>query len=141
MKPQETTPILTTLAPAALLAPQVAIAALVGIGLLWLLSKKDKDEHQGEKAKNVPTGLTLLASPFAGKTETPKQTASAKKITREDLAEVLQYGAHNVTRSEAVAGLQARGFRKTAAYKALAADGKFGSLIELTPDGLIEWKG
>jgi len=43
-------------------------------------------------------------------------------VTREDLAEAL-------------------GFRKTAAYKAMATDGKFGSLIEVTPDGLKEWKG
>jgi hypothetical protein len=33
------------------------------------------------------------------------------------------------------------GFRKTAAYKALTLDGKLGDLIEVTPDGLIEWKG
>jgi hypothetical protein len=32
-------------------------------------------------------------------------------------------------------------FRRTAAYETLNLDGKPGALIEVTPDGLIEWKG
>jgi hypothetical protein len=51
------------------------------------------------------------------------------------------YGERPFTRKEGVAALEAIGFRKTAAYKALAEDGRFASFIEFTPDGLIEWKG
>ena len=43
-----------------------------------------------------------------------------------------------MTLGEAVLALQARGFGKTAAYKALSAQSKFGDLIENTPDGLVE---
>jgi hypothetical protein len=65
----------------------------------------------------------------------------ARGASREDLAEALGYGARRLTRKEAVGALEAMGFRKTAAYKALTLDGKLGDLIEVTPDGLIEWKG
>ena len=67
--------------------------------------------------------------------------ASVKKVTRDDLAEALAYGAKPLTRKEAVAALETLGFRKTSAYKALSPEGKFGSLIEFTPDGLVEWRG
>ena len=65
----------------------------------------------------------------------------AKRIRREDLAEALAYGARSLTRQEAVTALQALGFGKTAAYKALSPDGRFAEFIEVAPDGLIEWKG
>ena len=71
----------------------------------------------------------------------PRPTAKAKRVTREDLAEALGYGSRSFTGKEAVTALEALGFGKTAAYKALAPGGKFGSLIEFYPDGLIEWLG
>jgi hypothetical protein len=83
------------------------------------------------------------ASPPRNTVPSPVTTRPAivKRVTREDLAEALAYGERQFTRKEAVAGLEALGFRKSAAYKALSVDGKFGSLIEFTTDGLIEWKG
>jgi hypothetical protein len=57
------------------------------------------------------------------------------------VAEALEYGEHAMTRTEAVATLQTLGFQKTAAYKALSPHGKFGELLEHTPDGLIAWQG
>ena len=53
----------------------------------------------------------------------------------------LSSGARLLTRKEAVPALQALGFRKAAASNALAPGGKFGTLIEFYPDGLIEWLG
>ena len=132
MKPQETAPLVATLAPAALLAPPVIIVGAIVIGLLWLLSGKD----EAEKPSQDPSGATETEV-----TRTSKSGAMAKKVTREDVAEALAYGAKRFSRKEAVAALEALGFRKTSAYKALAPDGKFGSLIEFTPDGLVEWKG
>ncbi len=73
--------------------------------------------------------------------DAPAFTQLNPKIAREDLAEALEYGARMFSRKEAVNALQDLGFRKTAAYKALSANSKFGSLLEFTPDGLIEWKG
>jgi len=68
-------------------------------------------------------------------------TPAGKRIKREDIAAALAYGARSVPRGEAVAALQALGFHKTAAYRALSANGRFAEFIEIAPDGLIEWKG
>lgn len=68
-------------------------------------------------------------------------TPASRLIMREDGAEALEYGARAMTRTEAVTALQALGFQKTAAYKALSPEGRFGELLEHTLDGLIEWKG
>ena len=67
--------------------------------------------------------------------------SAKRRIMREDVAEALGYGAGKIPLGDAVLALQARGFGKTAAYKAFSAQSKFGDLIESTPDGLIEWKG
>lgn len=66
---------------------------------------------------------------------------SSKRIRREDVAEALAYGARSMTRQDAVAALQALGFGKTAAYKALSPDARFAEFLEVAPDGLMEWKG
>lgn len=130
MKPQETVPLLSTLAPAAVIAPPVVIVgAVVGLGLLWLLSREEEAE--------TPTAPDNRQSP----PPESKPALPVKKVTREDLAEALAYGARRFTRKEAVEALQTLGFRKSSAYKALSPDGKFGSLIAFTPDGLIEWNG
>lgn len=57
------------------------------------------------------------------------------------MAEALGYGGHLVSRADAVASLQALGFKKTAAYKALSPEGRFADLLEVSSDGSIEWIG
>jgi hypothetical protein len=133
MKTQESARLLTGLAPVAVALPPIAIVtALLGIGLLWLASddeKKPKAQSRAEEDEptaSAPKSATLTQS---------------RKVMREDLAEALAYGEKAFTRKEAVAALAALGVRKTTAYKALAPDGKFASMLMLTPDGLIEWKG
>jgi len=127
MKPQETVSVVTTLAPAVMLAPPILIAgAIVGIGLLWLLAE-EKEPPQPKTDEDIP-----LVS---------RTARVAKRITREDVAEALAYGERAFNRKEAVAALESLGFRKTAAYKALAEGGKFASMIEFAPDGQIEWRG
>ncbi len=72
----------------------------------------------------------------------PHRTGNTpKRIAREDLAEALACGEWAYTRQEAVAALETRGFRKTAAYKALSPDGKLAGLLGFTPNGLIAWNG
>ena len=131
---------LTAIAPAALAVPPVAIFGLVvGVGLLWLASSKRKSEEQPTNSETPAPSVSPEVA--AVSQQVARSLATGKRLTREDLAEALAYGAKRLTRKEAVAALEALGFRKTSAYKALAEDGKFASLIEFTPDGLIEWKG
>jgi hypothetical protein len=146
MKPQQTAPLLTALAPAALSVPPVAIVGALLGGLLWLLSSNDKpDQKQAHAATPSPDPVGFTESktrapvPLTPPASAPSSTI--KRVTREDLAEALAYGARQFTLKEAVAALEALGFRKTAAYKALSHEGKFSSLMQLTPDGLVEWKG
>lgn len=122
---------LAALAPAAMIVPPVIIlGAIAAVGLVWLLRGGDGDKEAKPEA-----------TPDEDKPPAFKPAAAARRVTREDMAEALAYGAKVFTRKEAVAALEALGFRKTAAYKALAEDGKFAGLIEFTPEGLIEWKG
>jgi len=62
-------------------------------------------------------------------------------VRREDIAEVLEYGARAMTRQEAVAALQRLGFGKTAAYRALSDSSRFADLVETNANGLLQWKG
>lgn len=158
MKAQDTVPLITTLAPVATLAPPLVLGGLIGLGLLWLFSE-DKEAEAKPKTPEDPapflpvmeapadplpvktTPATAIPEPRArAKAPPPAPPATAKRITREDLADALAYGERRFTRKEAVAALEALGFRKTAAYKALSPDGKFADLIESTPDGLVEWR-
>lgn len=136
MKPQETVPLLTTLTPAALMAPPVVVGVLIGVGLLWLLSERNNADQSHADDEMSPRFVPDESTPRPAKLST-----MSKRIAREDVAEVLAYGSRPFTRKEAVAALEALGFRKTAAYKALSPSSKFSSLIGFTPDGLIEWKG
>ena len=142
MKAQETAPLVTALAPAALLPQPVAIIGVVlCFGLLWLLSgegKADETNSESEKPSLDPDPPTVART----RTDAPPASTPAtatKRVTREDLAEALAYGERRLSRKEAASALE--GLRKSAAYKAVAENGKFSTLIELTPDGLIEWKG
>jgi len=103
MKPQEAAPLLTTLAPLAAVAPPALIfGAIIGVGL-WLLSRnEDKDaEAEGMRDEYTPPAI--------------KPATKARRVMREDMAEALAYDAKGFTRKEAVAALEALGFRKTAA--------------------------
>ena len=130
MKPNQTVPLIATFAPALAAAPPLLIGAAIGVGLLWLLS--DKDEPTPPTVQDDPDVPPLVIRPMK---------AAGRRVMREDVAEALEYGARALTRLEAVAALQALGFGKTAAYKGLSPDGRFGDFLEHTPDGLIEWKG
>ena len=137
MKPQETAPIVVALAPVAAAAPAIVIVGAVVCGLIWLFSDDEKKEkpapNETERgATPEPKPATLIAAEVLPK---------AKRIMRDDLAEALAYGAKQFSRKEVVTALAALGFRKTAAYRALSPGGKFGNLIEFSPNGLIEWKG
>jgi hypothetical protein len=46
MKPLQTVPLLTALAPIAAAAPPIAFIAIVGAGLLWLLSDDEKPKTE-----------------------------------------------------------------------------------------------
>lgn len=156
MKPQQTARLLATVAPAAAAAPLLALAGL-GAGLLWLLFREKKPEQnpadtetQSPKPGNVgepKVSAPPVSAPISPVSAVPMprpapaRLQTVKRVTREDLAEALAYGARKFTRKEAVEELETLGFRKTAAYKALSADGKFAALIEFTSDGLIEWNG
>src|SRR5262249_8076360 len=132
MKPNQAIPLVAAGAPVIAAAPPLLIVAAVGLGLLWLFSSKD----------DSPTPASTPEDPAEVSTRAAAASkAAARRITREDMAEALAYGARSMTRQEAVAALQALGFRKTAAYKALSADGKFSGLVEHTPDGMVEWRG
>lgn len=152
MKPQQAIPLLSTVAPAALaVSPLAIVGVLVGAGLLWLLAKEAAAEASPAPPESAPEQAVPLAEEFSESTAAADDDASepappfpnppAKRINRENLAEALEYGARLLPRKAAVESLQALGFRKTVAYKALSPSGKFGSLIETTPDGLIGWKG
>ncbi|MFM2294367.1 MAG: hypothetical protein RLZZ350_780 [Verrucomicrobiota bacterium] len=137
MKPQETAPVVLALAPLAAAAPAIVIAGAFVCGLIWLFSDDEKKEKPAptETQREAPPE-TKLAAPSPAEA-LPK----AKRVMRDDVAEALAYGAKQLPRKDAVTALEALGFRKTAAYRALSPDGKFASLIEFTADGLIEWKG
>ena len=141
MKPNQTVSLLATLGPAAVAAPPLLIGAAIGLGLIWLLSEKEKPTTpQAAPEKTAPATSARIES-AAPKLFTRQPQAASRRVTREDVAEALGYGSRPLPRLEAVAALQALGFGKTAAYKGLSSDGRFGELLEHTPDGLIEWKG
>jgi hypothetical protein len=62
-------------------------------------------------------------------------------VAREDLSTIFNNGSRTLSRTAAVAALKGLGFGKTAAYKALSMDGRFASLLQFAPDGIIAWKG
>ena len=146
MKPNQAAPLIAAAAPAVIAAPPILLIAAVGIGLLWLFTSQEKPEATQAKPVNplpLPDTVPDLAAGPDAETRAPVPTprALSKRVTREDLAEALDYGARQFTRKEAVKALEALGFRKTCAYKALSENSKFVHMIEFTPDGLIEWKG
>ena len=138
MNAKQTIPALTQLTPVlAAISPPVLIGIAAGAVLLWIFSDKEKDAPTAA-AKPVPD-VTPLNTPAAA--PVVAVTPASKRIKREDVAEALAYGSQSVSRKEAVATLQALGFHKTAAYRALSGNGRFAEFIEIAPDGLIEWKG
>ncbi len=136
MKPNQTVPLLATLAPAVAVVPPLLFGAVIGLGLIWLFSNEEK---QPEAAVEVTS-----AQPAR---ETPRPLAarwssySTRSIMMEDLAEVFEQGTRELTRPDAVAALQARGFGTTAAYQALSASGRFAQCFPVAPDGVLAWVG
>lgn len=165
MNAKQTVPLLTALPAITAAAPPLLLGAGVVLGLIWLLSddEKEKAPVPVESAATKPAPLAPVESkptptnpvaPVKHPVVAPNQPepsapmhfvklarTAKKRITREDVAEALNYGAGKIPLGNAVLALQARGFGKTAAYKAFSSQGKFGDLIESMPDGLIEWKG
>ena len=140
MKPNQTVPLLVSLAPLATVAPPVLIGAALGLALLWLFSDKEDSPSPHVTDKPAPA-MPSEDEPDAQPRLSAPPKAAMRRIMREDLAEALAYVAQSMMRQEAVAALQALGFQKTSAYKALSPDGKFADFLEHTPDGLIEWQG
>lgn len=140
MKPNQTAPLLVTLAPALAAAPPLLIGTAIALGIYWLLFEKEDAPAPQQTDKPLPVPSTEDEPDAPPRLAAPLK-APMRRVMREDLAEALEYGAHALTRQEAVAALQALGFQKTAAYKALSPDGKFAELLEHTSDGLVEWKG
>ena len=138
MKPNQTLPLLANLAPVAAGAPQIFIVAAIVVGVIWLCSAKEDSDTPAPETDRAQPDPPSQTSP---QPSVSRQKLTCKRIRREDMAEALAYGARSLTRHEAVVALQALGFQKTAAYKALSRDGKFGELLKYTPDGLVEWKG
>ena len=135
MNAKETVPILARLAPVlAVAGPPALIGVAIGLGLIWLFSG---NTEKPQAAPEAPLPAPEVPLPPAE----PLPLRPARRVKREDLAEALEYGARSMARTQAVAALQALGFGKTAAYKAFSPDGRFAEFIEITPDGLIEWKG
>jgi hypothetical protein len=144
MNTKETLPTLVTAAPviAAGGAPILIGVALLG-ALFWFFSDEKKEAAPKKLESQQKPSAPVIPSVTTQSKAAPQTQpiARAKRVCREDLAEALEYGERAVTRQEAVNALQNLGFKKTAAYKALSPSGRFGELLEYTPDGLIEWKG
>jgi len=131
MNPKQLVPLAASAAPLAVAAPPLIFGAAIALGLYWLFASEDEpDETPGAEAK---AGETQVGA------RTPLQ--ARKRVMLEDLAGIFEHGERSLTRPEAVAALQARGIGKTAAYRALSPDGKFGAWFDYEPDGVITWEG
>lgn len=86
---------------------------------------------------SVPTQFTFPAEKAAP--EIPIR-ATRKIISRQDMANIFHRHTTGLTRKSAVAALTAMGFGKTAAYEAMAINGRFTSWLQFAPDGIITWK-
>jgi hypothetical protein len=140
MKPNQTVPLLASFSSLGTAAPPLLIVAAIAGGLVWLFSGKAESGKQKQSEAPQPIAPTAKMSERSpGHIDTLKTLR--RQVTRDDLAQALAYGARSMTRQEAVAALQALGFKKTAAYKALSENGRFADLIEHDADGLIEWRG
>ncbi len=141
MNPKQSLPLLATLAPAAVAAPPLLIGVAIALGLIWLFSKDEEPATPPATPEKPTPTPSIQAASDTPPPPTYQPRAASRRVMREDVAEALEYGGRALTRAEAVAALQALGFQKTAAYKALSPDGRFSELLEHTLDGLIEWKG
>jgi hypothetical protein len=106
--------------------------------LLWLFSREE-EQAEPKPAAVPPNGVP--PAPVVNAPLPPKATPTAKRVRREDVAEVLEYGARRMTKQEAVAALQTLGFGKTAAYNALSQTGRFADFLHHTPTGLLNGTG
>jgi hypothetical protein len=141
MKPNQTVSLAVSLAPVLAAAPPVLIGAAIGLGLIWLFAGKNEAETPEQPAAQSSASSLSANSEEISIQSKPLRASAPRRVTREDIAEALGYGARPVPRADAVAALQSLGFKKTAAYKALSQDGRFADLLEHSADGSIEWQG
>jgi hypothetical protein len=87
----------------------------------------------------IPAPLPSVIPALEYTPETP-HPPQKKFITQEGMATVFHHGLRTLTRTEAVAALKALGFGKSAAYEALAMDGRFAPWLQFAPGGIISWK-
>jgi hypothetical protein len=99
MKPNQTLPILATLAPAALAAPPFLIALGIGAGIIWLLTREEipalpatPKQPAPVAAAQPPTSVLLAPAPSSDR--------ASRRITREVMAEALKYGERAMTRTK-----------------------------------------
>jgi len=145
MNAKNTVPLITTLGPAlASAAPPVLAAAAVGRALRWLFPD-DKEESRDATPTDAdaPRPSVAAASPRSTVAARPRRLPplQGRRVAWEDLAAVFGHCARSLTRLEAVTALKARGFGKTAAYKALSPGSRFAAWLGFSPDGVIDWKG
>jgi hypothetical protein len=131
-------------------------AAIAIVAALFSDDKKAKAES--EKTENQKSASQIIVVPRISKptiSATPRKIElidplnfsipvekinSKRPVTREHLTKIFQNGIRALTRNQAVEELKQLGFRKTAAYKALAENGRFSFLFDFSSDGTIRWK-
>lgn len=101
-----------------------------------------EQEAAGELTPCEGTVLDLATPPEAPMLEGEAETATlarARRVSTDDLAAVL--GSGPMLRRAALAALQARGFRRSAAYAALSEAGRFAGCLVFGPGKVVSWKG
>ena len=83
---------------------------------------------------SIPT-VPVVSAPVPA----PACPSKRKIVGRQDMAAVFQNGGRTFCRTDAVVALKNLGFGKTAAYAALAPDGRFSAWLQCAPDGIITW--
>ncbi|HTR41071.1 MAG TPA: hypothetical protein VMH87_05600 [Pseudomonadales bacterium] len=115
--------------------PGLLIGGAVIVALAWLFSDDKKPSIPRPDIEKANSMKIVPPDPQ------PPFTDARRPVSREDLSAVFNNGSRTLTRQAAVSGLKQLGFGKTAAYKALSIDGRYASLLQFGPDGIISWKG
>jgi hypothetical protein len=135
MNAKQTVPLIAAGSVFAAAVPLLLIGGSAIVILAWLFSDDNKaptplpDPQKANALKILPDDPQ------------PPFTDVRRNVTREDLSAIFNNGSRTLTRTAAVSALKQLGFGKTAAYKALSIDGRFASLLQFAPDGIITWQG
>lgn len=135
MNAKQTVPLIAAGSTLAVTVPVLLIGGAAIVAVVWLFSDDNKI------STSLPDPKKTNPAKFVPDYPQPPFTDARRIVTREDLSAIFDNGSRTLTRTAAVAALKALGFGKTAAYKALSMDGRFGSLLRFAPDGIIGWKG